>query len=226
MTNVNEPFSHSARRHSATRAMAIPCATVMATAASVYWIDRPLARAIARWLPPGRSVPQNVPDLLVPFVASVSGVMLVLWIWSWTRGGGNRRLARLAPLLTLGLPLAFGLKELTKWAFGRTETRMFLSARHACDFCHWFDGHGPYTGFPSGHMLVIGTLILLLCAVYPKLRYWSALVLTALGAALMATSYHFLGDVLAGGFFAYVLALLILKTDAALRSAAARRRRP
>lgn len=225
MSIVSEPFSHSTHRRPAARAAAILCATVLSTAASAYWIDRPLARAIARWLPPGRSVPQTVPDLLVPLVASVSGVMLALWIWSWTRGRGNSRLARLAPLLTVGLPLAFGLKELAKWAFGRTETRMFLSARHACDFCHWFDGHGPYTGFPSGHMLVVGTLMLLLCAVYPKLRYWSALVLAALGAALMATSYHFLGDVLAGWFFAYALTLLILKTDAALRSAAARRKR-
>lgn len=225
MTILNEPFSHSTSRGPVATAAAILGATALATAASAYWIDHPLARAIARWLPPGRSVPQTVPDLLVPLVAGISGVMLVLWVWTWKQGRGASPLARLAPRLTVGLPLAFGLKELTKWMFGRTETRMFLSAHHTCDFCHWFDGHGPYTGFPSGHMLVVGTLMLLLCTSYPKLRYWTALVLAALGAALMATSYHFLGDVLAGWFFAYVLVRTILRTDAALRSAAARRRR-
>lgn len=205
------------------RKIAYACGAALLTAACVTWIDRPLARHIARWLPPGKKVPENLPDLLVPFVAAVSGVMLVLWVWTWRQGRRDSGLGRLAPLLTVGLPLAFGLKSLTKWLYGRTEARMFLSTRHTCDFCHWFDGFGPYTGFPSGHMLVLTTLLMLACAVYPRLRHYAWGVLAALGIALLATSYHFLGDVLGGWLFGYALALVILKTDAGLRAAAKRR---
>lgn len=200
---------------------ALGAGTILA-AISIAWIDRPLAHAVARWLPPGRRIPA-VPDLLMPFVAIVSIAMLAVWIWTWSRGRSNSRIGHLAPLLTLGIPLSFGLKALTKWACGRTETRMFLSTYHSCDFCHWFNGYGPYTGFPSGHMLVLTTLLVLIGAIYPKLRYYSAAILLALAAALILTSYHFLGDILGGWVFGYLLALIILKTDAALRSAIARR---
>jgi len=210
--------------HSRAVAPGILCGAVLLTAISTVWVDRPLARFVAHWLPPGRTVPESLPDLLVPFVAVISGLMLGLWIWTWSRGQGTSRLGRLAPLLTVGLPLAFALKSLSKWFYGRTETRMFLSTHHACDFCHWFHGVGPYSGFPSGHMLVLATLLVLLCRVYPGLRHYATVFLVALGLALMATSYHFLGDVLGGWFFGYVLALVILKTDAGLRSAAARRK--
>lgn len=147
--------------------------------------------------------------------------MLIIWIWSAISGRTGSRLAHLAPLLTVGLPLSIGLKALTKWIFGRTETRMFLSTYHSCDFCHWFDGYGPYTGFPSGHMFVLTTLLVLVCALYPRLRYYSGAVLIALALALILTSYHFLGDILAGWLFGYWLALIILKTDNVLRAAAA-----
>lgn len=224
MSVIDRLFSHRASgARSAGFAVAAVCGTSVLTAVSVVWIDRPLARAVADWLPPGRRVPGNVPDLLAPFVAVVSGTMLAIWFWTWVSGRAGSRLGRLAPLLTVGLPLAFGLKALTKWIYGRTEARMFLSTYHSCDFCHWFDGYGPYTGFPSGHMLVLTTFLVLVGAIYPKLRYYFVIVLVALALALILTSYHFLGDVLGGWLFGYLLALVVLKTNDALRSATTRR---
>ncbi|MGH8127374.1 MAG: phosphatase PAP2 family protein [Gammaproteobacteria bacterium] len=223
MSIVNKLFSHSASGARTTAFVrAAVCGTIVLTAVSVVWIDRPLAHAVARWLPPSRRIPA-VPDLLMPFVAIVSIAMLMIWVWTWSRGRSNSHIGHLAPLLTLGIPLSFGLKALTKWIYGRTETRMFLSTYHSCDFCHWLDGYGPYTGFPSGHMLVLTTLLVLVGAIYPRLRYYAAAILIALAFALILTSYHFLGDVLGGWLFGYWLALIILKTDAALRSATARR---
>lgn len=229
MSIIDKLFSHrAAARGSRAHAVALVgtavCGVTILTVISTLWIDRPLAHAVARWLPPGRRVPQSLPDQLAPFVAIVSGTMLVLWIWTWSRGHQNSRLAHLAPVLTVGMPLAYGLKALAKWAYGRTETRMFLSTHHSCDFCHWLNGFGPYAGFPSGHMLVITTLLVLVNAFYPRLRYYTAAILIVLALALIATSYHFLGDVLGGWIFGYLLALLILHADGSLRSATARRK--
>ncbi len=229
MSVIDKLFSHRAAAHRSSARPAVfagiaVCAVAILTVISAIWIDRPLAHAVARWLPPGHRVPQSLPDQLAPFVVIVSGTMLVLWIWTWSRGHQNSRLAHLAPVLTVGMPLAYGLKALAKWAYGRTETRMFLSTYHSCDFCHWFNGFGPYMGFPSGHMLVIATLMVLINAFYPRLRYYTVAILIALALALIATSYHFLGDVLGGWIFGYLLARLILHADGVLRSATARRK--
>lgn len=200
--------------------LAATAAGTLVTVVSVVWIDRPLARAIARVFPP-RTTWANAPDLLGVFVASVSVAALAAWAWAHWRG--HARLARLAPLVAVGEPLALGLKYLSKWVFGRTETRMFLSSHGLAGFHHWFDGHGPFRGFPSGHMLVATTLLALACALYPRLRPWSALALVALALALLVTSYHFLGDVVAGWLIGSALAWFILQTDARLRRAAAPR---
>lgn len=207
----------------ATPHAAVIAASVLLVPICVLWVDRPLADHVAAWLPPSRTLP-GVPDLLAPFVAVISSLMLLVWAWTWLTGRRHTRLARLAPLLTFGLPASFGLKILAKWIFGRTEARMYLSTYHACDFCHWLDGHGPFTGFPSGHMLVATATLALVCACYPRLKRVSAVLLAALAIALILTSYHFLSDAIAGCLFGYALARFMLLADTALRLAATSRK--
>jgi len=193
------------------------------TLVSVLWVDRPLASLIDRWLPPGGVVPESIPDLLALFVAGLSGFMVLLWFWTWAGGRRRSPLGRLSPLLALGLPLSFGVKVFSKWFFGRTETRMFLSTHHVCDFCHWLHGFGPYTGFPSGHMLVMTLTLMLISNCYPRLRQVANLLLLLLAAGLIISSYHFLGDVIAGWGFGYVLGRFMLRAESALHMAIARR---
>jgi len=190
------------------------------TAVCVLWVDRPLARVIARAFPPDQTLP-DAPDLLVAFVAGIS--ILALAAWPWARRRGYPRLERLAPLVAVGEPLALALKDLSKWAFGRTEARMALSTHGYAGFHHWFHGYPPFMSFPSGHMLVATALLSLITAVYPRVRPLAVLLLAALGAALILTSYHFLGDVLAGWLVGQLFARLILRVDAALRPEAALR---
>lgn len=196
------------------------------SAVCIAWVDRPLARLVDHWFTPGTVVPENIPDLLALFVACFSLAMLLVWVLSWLTGRMNTRLARLSPLIAFGLPLSFGAKSMTKWIFGRTETRMFLSTHHSCDFCHWFGGYGPYTGFPSGHMLVMTVALALTCAFYPRFRHLARVLLVLLGIALLLSSYHFLGDIIAGWAFGYVLAWIILRADAALHRGPGARTRP
>lgn len=189
-----------------------------ATAIAIAWIDRPLARVIARIFPPHETSLQGIPDMLVEFVAAVTVASLLVWLWARWRGSFPR-LVRLMPLIAVAEPLALGLKFLTKWLFGRTQARLYVRHPWAHDF-HWLHGHGPFLGFPSGHMLVATALIALICAVYPRLRRWGNLALLALAVALMLTSYHFLGDVIAGWLLGAALAWIILVADERIRPAA------
>jgi len=210
-------FSHTARR---LPALAGYGGVALLTAVCVVWLDRPLARVIARAFPPDQTLP-DAPDLLMAFVAGIS--ILALLAWPWARRHGHHRLERLAPLIAVGAPLALGLKDLSKWAFGRTEARMALSTHGYAGFHHWFHGYPPFMSFPSGHMLVVTALLALVTAVYPRVRPLAVLLLAALAAALLITSYHFLGDILAGWLFGRLFAVLILRADAALRPEAALR---
>ena len=227
MNVVKALFSHRAGIRNPSLRSDLIRLTVAAllTLICVLWVDRPLAGLIDRWLPPGGVVPESIPDLLALFVAALSGFMVLLWLWSWTTGRRHTRLGRLSPLLSIGLPLAFGVKTFTKWFFGRTETRMFLSTHHSCYFCHWLHGYGPYTGFPSGHMLVVSLTLVLASACYPRLRRFSNALLLILALGLILSSYHFLSDVIAGWIFGYILARLILRADAGLHGATTRRKR-
>ncbi|MGH8427762.1 MAG: phosphatase PAP2 family protein [Gammaproteobacteria bacterium] len=181
------------------------------------WIDRPLARAIASILPPQAILP-NAPDILAPFVAAVTIASLALRIRARRRG--RARLSSAALLTAIAGPLALGLKELAKWVFGRTEVRYYLIHPQAADF-HWLHGRDVFLGFPSGHMLVATALVAAVTAVYPRLRIWGNLALAALALALLLTSYHFLGDIIAGWLLGRLLVRVILALDARIRSARA-----
>ena len=106
------------------------------------------------------------------------------------------------------LPLSFGMKTVLKWLFGRTEARTWLSDPSLYGF-HWFAGTEGFQGFPSGHMLVFTPLFLALWHFYPCYRPYYAVVWLCLGAALIATEYHFLGDVLAGAYIGAMVYLAV-----------------
>jgi membrane-associated phospholipid phosphatase len=206
------------------RALIVFVLAAILAAVAVVWIDRPLALRIAHWLPPGAKVPMNVPDLLVDFVAIVTVVGVLIWLavrWH----GGFPRLERIAPLIAVTAPLALGVKFFAKWFFGRTQARLYINHPWAHDF-HFFHGHGAFLGFPSGHMLVVAALVMVIVGVFPLLRLPGWLVLIALGIALLLTSYHFLGDVIAGWLIGATLGWLILVADARLRPAKSSRTRP
>lgn len=204
------------------RALAVFVAGALASAVAVAWIDRWLALTVAAWLPPGVSVPASIPDLLVQFVAGISVASLLAWLWTrrYARFPGLRRVS---PLIGIAAPASLGLDLLAKWTFGRTQSRTFIDHPSSYAF-HWFDGRGVYFGFPSGHMLVATAMVVLVIGVFPRLRALGWIVLVALALALMSTSYHYLGDVIAGWLLGATLAWFMLVADARLRPAESARR--
>ena len=100
-------------------------------------------------------------------------------------------------LTACAIPLSYVLKFISKYIFGRTNTRTWLLNPDRYGF-HWFQVSETTSGFPSGHMAVLTTLIAALWRIYPRYRFPYAIALVLLAVALIATNYHFLGDVVAG----------------------------
>jgi len=99
--------------------------------------------------------------------------------------------------IAYGVPVAYVLKDVLKFIFGRINTRNWLVRPDLYGF-HWFHGGGNYNGFPSGHLAVFAALTAALWRFYPRYRYVYLLIITFLAAALIMTNYHFVSDIIAG----------------------------
>jgi membrane-associated phospholipid phosphatase len=75
---------------------------------------------------------------------------------------------------------------------------------------HFFTAGPDFRAFPSGHMASVCALAGVLWATYPRLRRFYAGGAAAMATALVAGDFHFLSDVLAGGFLGVTVAFLIL----------------
>ena len=102
------------------------------------------------------------------------------------------------------MPVAYVAKQMLKYLFGRMNTRAWLENPVDLSF-HWFHGGGLYGSFPSGHMAVFATLAAAFWLFFPKYRVACLAVMIALGFAMVATDYHYLSDVIAGGYLGLVV---------------------
>jgi membrane-associated phospholipid phosphatase len=194
--------------HPLTRAtlLGLPAA-LSGTAVCVAFLDEPLALAIDRFR---RSSPflarytDDLPDLLLPFVLVLSAAMWCAWFLRVRRGIRDER-ARFYRFAGTVLPAAHIAKAALKLLFGRIETRAWLRnpLPHGFEWLPPGDGHA---GFPSGHMTVIAALAAACWTFFPEHRPLLLCVPLLLGAALVLTNYHFLGDVVAGGYLGLAVA--------------------
>ena len=140
----------------------------------------------------------DIPDFLFLIVCVGSGLLWINYL-ILRRRGDNNELSQFSLLAGSALPLAYFLKSIFKYVFGRTNTRFWLENRVSDEF-HWFHGGGNYGGFPSGHMAVFSAFFAAIWIFYPRYRAVSSGCLIALALALVATDYHFLSDVIAGAY--------------------------
>ena len=171
----------------------------------IFFIDNPLALLCHAWFRHGRFSPPSVdlPDLLLPIVCAGTALAWLAFFGFRARGDGRRDLDFYA-LLGITMPLAFLVKTALKPLFGRISTRIWVAAPVPTPF-HWFHGTDAYSGFPSGHMLVFTVVAAALQVHDSRHRGLYGLGLALLGAALVATDYHFLSDVLAGACLGWLL---------------------
>ena len=177
--------------------------TVIAVMVSYLWLDRPIALFAHAELQRFHLFEKLtlIPEALTP-LAVVAFLLLGL------RGLSGRKLSRFQTVMLLSgvsLAVAVIIKDQLKFAFGRTWpetwTRNNLSfIRDGMYGFHPFHGGGGYASFPSGHATMICTVMTVLWICYPRFRPVYALCVAAVAVGLVGANFHFLSDVIAGGF--------------------------
>jgi membrane-associated phospholipid phosphatase len=177
--------------------------TVVAVAISYQWLDRPIAlffhKTVAR--PETFAALTYAPDPMVPLAVTI---FVVLGLMNLS-GRVLSRLENCALLCSLSLIVAELTKIHLKLAFGRTWPDTFRDdnpsfLRDGAYGFHFFHGGHGYASFPSGHTAVTCAVMTVLWIYYPRWRPLYALAVFAVGIGLIGANYHFLSDVIAGGF--------------------------
>jgi membrane-associated phospholipid phosphatase len=142
---------------------------------------------------------------IAEYIATACGIIILLAGIAWICGRDLRRHERVALATALAVLAASAIKDQLKLAFGRTWPETWVNHNPS-----WIDngvfGFFPYHGgagwasFPSGHTTVSTAAMTVLWCAYPPLRpiLWIPVALVVVG--LLGADYHFVGDMLAGGF--------------------------
>jgi membrane-associated phospholipid phosphatase len=168
---------------------------------------------------------QRIPDVLAPLAALcvLVGMAMIL--------SGRTLLRWQLVALSFGLSLlaTSGLKDYLKYAFGRTwpdtwtQNNPSLIRDGAFGFNPFHGGSG-YASFPSGHTAVVCAGMTVLWVCWPRFRPLYALLVAATVIGLLGANYHFLSDIVAGGFLGTCVALVVTRlaglAPVAARSAA------
>ncbi len=148
----------------------------------------------------------DIPDILFLLAVTASGFFWSRYLLLRRQGIRNNQVLFCENAGT-SIPLAYFLKWLFKIVFGRTNTRVWLANQTDGGF-HWFQGGGDYSSFPSGHMAVFTAFFTTVYLYYPRYRSISIGLVLILAVSLIVTDYHFLSDVLAGGFLGLIVAVM------------------
>ena len=179
---------------------------VVLVGASIAFVDRPLALFMhglfhrSHWLLPLAGIGQIPKSLAGPalIVAALAG-----WL-GWRPGQRGWSIVACG----VAVVIAGSAKEVLKLACGRTwpepwlGTNPSLIGTGAYGFSPFHGGEG-WASFPSGHTAAIGAVAGVLWWRAPGLRWLWALLVVLTAAGLVADTYHFLGDVIAGGYLGF-----------------------
>lgn len=178
-------------------------ATAVAVVVSYYWLDRPIAHLSHDALAPFHLFQKltYIPDVLMP-IAIITVTVATL------RGLRPQPLSRFETVVILSgisLALAMAIKSELKLVFGRTWPETWIRSNPSLirdNVYGFFPFHGGagYASFPSGHTTAICSVMTVLWLCYPKFRPLYALVIATVAIGLVGADFHFLSDVIAGGF--------------------------
>jgi membrane-associated phospholipid phosphatase len=177
--------------------------TAVTVVVCYLWIDRPLALFAHAHNVQRETFASltHIPDLLNP-LAAAAFVIFGLWVMV---GRPMTNAVAAGALSSISLIVAEAIKSQLKFAFGRfwpdTWVANYPSFIHdgAYGF-NLFHGGPGYASFPSGHTAATCAVLSVLWITYPKLRPFYAAVVLAVAVGLIGANYHFLSDVIAGGF--------------------------
>ena len=175
----------------------------IAVSVSFEWLDRPIAFYVHDHVSKYEIFSRltQLPEIMTP----LAGLLL---FWLGLRALAGRPLSYLqAVILLCGLSLvvADAVKSQLKFAFGRTWPETWVRdnpslIRDGVYGFNPFHGGPGYASFPSGHTAAICAVMSVLWICYPRFRPIYALCVLAVAVGLVGADYHFLGDIIAGGF--------------------------
>jgi membrane-associated phospholipid phosphatase len=194
---------------------AVACGLMIAAVVACYlFVDKPLALFIH-----ARIVQFRPFFILVTFIPEPFPVIaaLIIGVVGLRRVMG-RPLSRpyaVALLWSLGLFVTVALKNVFKFVFGRTWPETWINdnpsfIRDGVYGFNPFHGGKGFAAFPSGHMAAICFAMTVLWICYPRLRAAYAAVIMVVAIGLMGANYHFLSDVIAGGFLGVSIGCLVI----------------
>ncbi len=179
--------------------------TAVAVVVGYVWLDRPIALWVHGQIAVhGRQVFEpvtHIPDPLLPAAA-------IAFFGLGLRALAGRPLSNLATVIvacSVSVTMTQAIKNVLKYVFGRTwpETWIHNNPSFIHDGVygfHWFRAGEAYQSFPSGHTAATCAVLSVLWICYPRLRVLYALVGLAVVVGLIGADFHFLSDVIAGGF--------------------------
>ena len=181
-------------------------ACVVLTILAIVFVDR----AVSTWAHTlNRPAPLEwLTHIIDPFVPAASialaGVAMAA-LFGWRPGPFGRTIIALC----IAVLVATVLKEELKFLFGRTwpETWVANNPSWIHDGVYRFEplhGGRGWAAMPSGHMTIITAPCTVLWLLAPRIwRWlWAALIL-AVAVGLIASDYHFVGDMIAGTFLGW-----------------------
>jgi membrane-associated phospholipid phosphatase len=176
---------------------------VAAVIVSYYWLDQPIALFAHEQLKQYNQFEllTHIPEVAIPIILVA---FMVLGFWALTRHSLNRFETVLA-LDAITLAVAIEVKVQLKYAFGRTWPETWVRdnpslIRDGVYGFFPFHGGAGYSSFPSGHTTAICAVMSVFWICYPRYRIVYAVCIAAVAIGLVGANFHFLSDVIAGGF--------------------------
>jgi membrane-associated phospholipid phosphatase len=176
---------------------------IVAVALSYVWLDRPIAVYVHAEFHGVKALPwlTFIPECL----AVIAVAIFIVMGWRVAVGRHLSKVESVFLVCGVSLTVAVAIKDQLKFAFGRTWPETWINnnpslIRNNVYGFNPFHGGAGYSSFPSGHTTAICAVMSVLWICYPKFRAIYGLLIAAVAIALIGADYHFLSDVIAGGF--------------------------
>ncbi len=187
------------------------CLTGVLVLVCIEFLDRPLAYVMHAQIRQTELFEASVrwPE---PFIPVAVIILLLAGLYNLS-GRSVSYSARTIILCCVSVLWVSGLKTLLKFIFGRSwpETMHDHASfiRDGLYEFHLFGGGPGFESFPSGHMAVLSAVFILILLRHQRYQTACVAIIAASGAGLVAMNYHYLSDVIAGGFVGYTTSILL-----------------
>lgn len=180
---------------------------------SVYFVDRPLAQAMAQF-DFFQALLARAP-VGFPLMKLLAGVAVLVGASYLAAGKAMPKWVEAGMLVGVALVLSLCLTEFVlKPVFGRMHPFDYLQSGQYGFY--WFHTGDMFGSFPSGHTDQATSIVSVLWVFYPRGRWFYLGFLTLLASALMIGEWHFLSDIIAGGFIGTAAGVLTMRAWSAI----------